>query len=56
MGHSSTRAALIYLHASNDRQHVVADAVSEIARAALQKPADEPHCGTEVARDDEGTA
>jgi hypothetical protein len=35
MGHSSTRAALIYLHASSERQRTLADAVSDRARAEL---------------------
>jgi len=35
MGHSSTRAALIYLHSSDERQRKLADAVGERARAAL---------------------
>ncbi len=37
MGHSSTRAALIYPHSSGERQRTLADAVGEAARAALQK-------------------
>ena len=36
MGHSSTRAALIYQHSSDERQRKLADAVGEAARAALQ--------------------
>jgi hypothetical protein len=36
MGHSSTRAALIYLHASTERQEALADAVSDRARAELR--------------------
>ena len=35
MGHSSTRAALIYLHSSDERQRKLADAVGRAARAAL---------------------
>lgn len=35
MGHSSTQAALIYLHASTERQHALADAVSDRARTEL---------------------
>jgi hypothetical protein len=31
MGHSSTRAALIYLHGGAERQRTIADAVSELA-------------------------
>lgn len=38
MGHSSTRAALIYLHSSADRQRTLADALGDIARAELSKP------------------
>ena len=51
MGHSSTRAALIYLHSSNERQRMLADAVGKTARTALRK-ADgaKKASGTEVAR------
>ena len=48
MGHSSTRAALIYLHSSDERQRKLADAVGERARAALGKTG--TASGTEVAR------
>ncbi|MGH3183411.1 MAG: tyrosine-type recombinase/integrase [Streptosporangiaceae bacterium] len=48
MGHSSTRAALIYLHSSDDRQRMLADAVGEAARAALRRAGTESD--TEVAR------
>jgi hypothetical protein len=48
MGHSSTRAALIYLHSSDERQRKLADAVGERARAALGKTG--KASGTEVAR------
>jgi hypothetical protein len=37
MGHSSTRAALIYLHSTSERQRVIADAVGAAAREALRK-------------------
>jgi hypothetical protein len=37
MGHSSTRAALVYLHSTSERQLAIADAVSKQARAALRK-------------------
>ena len=37
MGHSSTRAALIYLHSSDERQRILANAVGQAARAALDK-------------------
>ena len=51
MGHSSTRAALIYLHSSNERQRMLADAVGKTARTALRR-ADgaKKASGTEVAR------
>ena len=39
MGHSSTRAALIYQHSSDERQPKLADAIGEAARAALLKTA-----------------
>ncbi len=48
MGHSSTRAALIYLHSSDERQRKLADAVGKRARAALGKTG--IASGTEVAR------
>lgn len=37
MGHSTTRAALIYLHATDERQRAVPDAVDVAARTALGK-------------------
>jgi integrase len=37
MGHDSERAALIYLHSSAERQHDLADAVGDAARAELAK-------------------
>ena len=40
MGHGSTRAALIYLHATSQRQRTIADAVGAMARAALQASQD----------------
>jgi integrase len=36
MGHSTTRAALIYLHGGDDRQRVLASGVSDRVRAALE--------------------
>jgi integrase len=35
MGHSSTRAALVYLHASNARQRAIADSLSRLAQSEL---------------------
>lgn len=40
MGHSSTRAALIYLHGGDQRQRVIAELVSDMAQAALGTPAE----------------
>ncbi|HEY0935564.1 MAG TPA: tyrosine-type recombinase/integrase, partial [Trebonia sp.] len=37
MGHSSTRAALVYLHSTSDRQRTIADAVGTAAKAALRQ-------------------
>jgi integrase len=37
MGHDSERAALIYLHGSDARQQVIADTLSQLARAELQQ-------------------
>jgi hypothetical protein len=47
MGHASSRAALIYLHSTDDRQRTLAEAVSQ---RALRDLAGES-CGTRVARD-----
>jgi integrase len=40
MGHSSTRVALIYLHGGSERQQVIAQAVDDLARAALRADGD----------------
>jgi len=45
MGHDSTRAALIYLHTSAERQRAIADQVSKNAKTALGK-----RSGTQRAR------
>jgi integrase len=51
MGHSSTRAALIYLHSTSERQRAIADAVGKQAKAALrQSKKTETESGTKVAR------
>jgi hypothetical protein len=55
MGHSSTRAALIYLHSTSERQRGIADAVGKAAEAALRKAkkdakASDKPSGTKVAR------
>jgi hypothetical protein len=36
MGHSSTRAAMIYMHGADARQHEIADTLSKLARQELQ--------------------
>lgn len=43
MGHSSPRAAMIYLHSTDELQRALADAVARKAQAALER-------GTRVAR------
>jgi len=35
IGHSSTRAAMIYIHGSDARQHEIADTLSQLARQEL---------------------
>jgi integrase len=61
MGHSTNRAAMIYLHSTDPRQRALADAVDKAARDELRqvrkwppttaKPAhDNRPSGTEVAR------
>ena len=42
MGHASTRAALLYLHDTDDRQRAIAAAVSDRARAELGQHDDSP--------------
>jgi integrase len=37
MGHSTTRAALIYLHSTDDRQRTIADLIDKRTRAELRK-------------------
>jgi integrase len=58
MGHSTSRAAMIYLHSTDPRQPAIAVAVSEAARTELRsgprsrKPGKTVKAfGTEVARD-----
>jgi len=45
MGHSTSRAALIYLHSTSARQHYLADAVTARARSELGKTNDAPDDG-----------
>ena len=49
MGHSTTRAALAYLHGSDERQQDIADALSSRAAAELNRPETTPS-GTQRAR------
>ena len=42
MGHSTTRAALIYLHGSDQRQQQIAQALSDLAMAELKGRAKRP--------------
>ncbi len=37
MGHSSTKAALVYLHSTSERQRTLAAAVGKLAKAELRK-------------------
>ncbi|MFC6560245.1 tyrosine-type recombinase/integrase [Nonomuraea cavernae] len=48
MGHSSTRAAIIYQHSTDERQREVAQKLNDLARGALDKPS-----GTQRARGSE---
>lgn len=49
LGHDSDRAASIYLHSTEERQHTIADALSERARRELRRRdagTDRPNTGT----------
>ena len=37
MGHSSTRAAMIYLHSTDERQREIADTLGQLARVQLKE-------------------
>jgi hypothetical protein len=50
MGHSSTRAALIYLHGSVERQRAVADTMGELAGQMLADDGDAVTSGTDMAQ------
>ena len=53
MGHDSERAAMIYLHGSDARQHETADSLSKLAREQLNrgtKRTDGRGSGTQRAR------
>jgi hypothetical protein len=49
MGHSTTRAAIAYLHSSDERQQAIADELSRQAAAALNRP-NPGRSGTQRAR------
>ena len=53
MGHTSTQAALVYLHDSDDRQRIIAAAVSNLAWKRLGQPTATPQTFPEERR---GTA
>src|ERR1019366_5098899 len=42
MGHESERAAMIYLHGSDARQHQIADSLSKLAREELKRGSKRP--------------
>jgi hypothetical protein len=50
MGHSSPRAALIYLHGSDARQQAIADGLSRLVEGELQGPGSKPSKGARRAR------
>ncbi len=54
MGHSTSRAALVYLHSTDERQRKVADALGELARAELRgerkRPSARGASGADLAR------
>jgi hypothetical protein len=49
MGHSTARAAMIYLHGSDERQRAIADAISRRAAGGF-KPQRPNRSGTQRAR------
>lgn len=46
MGHSTTRAALIYLHTTDERDKMIADAMGRLAEEALRKSGAQEGSGT----------
>ncbi len=54
MGHSSSRAALIYLHATAERQRTLADTLGAFIEA--ERSANQEASGTDVARGDQDGA
>jgi len=55
MGHDSQRAAMIYLHGSDARQHEIADSLSKLARDELRRGSKRP-AGSHRARNGRETA
>jgi integrase len=51
MGHSTTRAAMIYLHSTDQRQRALADGVDKAARAELRRACKKPAKARKPARD-----
>jgi integrase len=49
MGHSTTRAAMIYLHGSDERQRAIAEALSKLAEGSQKRPSSR-RSGTQRAR------
>jgi len=50
MGHSSTRAALIYLHSTDERQREIADALGDLAAGELKRKPSRARKGTAGSR------
>ncbi len=50
MGHSSPRAALIYQHATRERDQAIAAAMGEVFTSAKRKGANKGRSGTQRAR------
>jgi hypothetical protein len=49
MGHSSKKAAMIYLHSMRDRDRAIADALGKLAEREMRQR-QRPHDGTDDAR------
>jgi hypothetical protein len=56
MGHSSTRAAQIYLHSTTDRQREIADALGVLAADELKRSSNRAHGTTGQRRSGTGRA
>lgn len=48
MGHSSTKAAMVYLHAAKDRDRAIAGALGEIVKEGLKPMEDEPSAESKI--------